>query len=74
MDWLKEKDPLFVFQYEISKFWNPTGCEGHTLPPTYVTAGYPSRFYYIFKREEPEEWLCCICRENELICGYCKDC
>ena len=55
MDWLKEKDPLLAFEYEMSKFFNAIGCEGHSRPLRYVTAECLKRFYYIFKREEIEE-------------------
>ena len=50
VDWLKEKDPLLVFEYEISKFCNAIGCEGYSRPLRYVTAEYLNRFYYIFKK------------------------
>ena len=74
MDWLKERDPLLAFEYEMSKFFNAIGCEGHSRPLRYVTAECLKKFYYIFKREEIEEWFHCICMENRLICGYCEDC
>ena len=73
MSWLK-KDPLFPFEYEMSKFCNAIGCEGHERPLRYVSAEFPKRFYHIFKRQELEEWFLCICRENRLICSYCEDC
>ena len=73
MSWLK-KDPLFTFEYEMSKFCNAIGCEGHERPLRYVSAEFPKRFYHIFKRQELEEWFLCICREDRLVCGYCEDC
>ena len=74
MDWLKNKYPLLAFEYEMSKFCNAIGCEGHSRPLSYVIAEFPKRFHYIFKSEELEEWFYCICKENRLICGNCKDC
>ena len=72
--WLIEKDPLFAFEHKMSHFCNAIGCEGHSNPLRYVSADYPKRFYYIFKREELEEWFLSICRENRLICSYCENC
>ena len=72
--WLIEKDPLFVFEYKTSHFRNAMGCEGLSNPLRYVLADYPKRFYYIFKTEELEEWVLCICREKRLICSYCENC
>ena len=69
MSWLK-KNPLFTFEYEMSKFCSAIGCEGHERPLRYVSAEFP----YIYKRQELEEWFLCICRENRLVCGYCEDC
>ena len=45
--------------------------KGQSRPLRLITAEYPKRIYYIFKREEIEEWFLFICRENRLICGYC---
>ena len=45
--------------------------KGHSRPLRHITAEYPKRIYYIFKREEIEELFLFICRENRLICGYC---
>ena len=72
--WLIEKDLLFAFEYKMSNFCNAIGCEGRSNPLSYVSADYPKRFYYIFKREELEEWSLCFCRENTLICSYCENC
>ena len=71
--WLIEKDPLFAFEYKMSNFCNAIGCEGRSNPLSYVSADYPKRFYYIFKREELEEWSLCFCRESRLICSYCEN-
>ena len=71
--WLIEKDPLFAFEYKMSHFCNAMGCKRHSNPLSYVSADYPKRFYYIFKREE-SEWFLCICREKRLICNYCESC
>ena len=51
MDWLKNKYPLLAFEYEMSKFCNAIGCEGHSRPLSYVIAEFPRRFHYIFKRD-----------------------
>ena len=71
--WLIEKYPLFAFEYKMSHFCNAMGCEGHSNSLRYISADYPKRFYYIFKRKELEEWFLCICRENRLICSCCEN-
>ena len=73
MFWI-EKDPLFALEYKMSKFCNAFGCEGHTKPVRLVEAKFPKRFFYIFDRQELEEWFLCICTGNKLLCGSCEDC
>ena len=61
------------FEYRIKKFSNSIGCHEYIQKLTYVDARCSTRPFYIFDRQELEEWFYCICRENRMICGYC-DC
>ena len=38
-----------------------------------VETTFPKCFFYIFDRQELEEWFHCICRGNKLLCGSCDD-
>ena len=64
----------YDFDYTMRKFCNHIGCEGHTKPLQFFDAKYPTRGFYIFDREELEEWFAYICRENRVIRGYCENC
>lgn len=62
------------FEYKMKKLCNAMGCEYHAKKFRFVEAHYPTCCYYIFDRQELEEWFACICRENRLICSYYENC
>ena len=64
----------YDFDYTMRKFCNYISCEGHTKSLQFFDARYPTRGFYISDREELEEWFACVCRENRMICNYCKNC
>ena len=61
---------------EESYFCKSMVCEGHTEKLKFVQAKYPTRSFYLFKREKLEEWFICLCNENKAICSFCdkSDC
>ena len=61
------------FECKMQKSCNPIGCEVHFKRLHFVEAKYPTTAYYIFHRQEIEEWSTCICRENRLICSACGE-
>ena len=63
----------YEFEYKMKKFCNAIGCEEHTKKLLFFEAKFSIRSYYIFDRQELEEWFSCICRENKLICDYCDE-
>ena len=55
----------------MRKFCNSMVCEGHLNKLRFVEARWPSRSFYIMKREELEECFFGLLRENKAICSYC---
>lgn len=63
----------FESDERLKKFCNCMGCEGDSKRLQFFNVQYPTRGYYIFNRQELEEWFRCISRKNRLICDYCDD-
>ena len=60
----------YDFDYTMRRFCNHIGKERHTKPLQFFDPKYPRRDFYIFDREELEEWFAWICREDRMICDY----
>ena len=48
-------------------------CEGHNKKLKFIQGKYPVRAFYLFKKEELEEWFYCLSKENKAICNYCDE-
>ena len=57
----------------VSFFCNSMVCEGHNKKPKFIQSKYPVKAFYLFKREELEEWFHCLSKENKAICNYCDE-
>ena len=70
-----KQDQLYFYDYKFEckmrKFSNSMVCEVHSEELKFVEARCPPRSFYIMKREELEEWFCCLSRENRIIGNYC---
>ena len=48
-------------------------CEGHKNKLKFIEAKFPTRSFYLFKRDELEGWFHCLSRKNKAICSYCDE-
>ena len=55
-----KQDQLYFYDYKFE-------CKMRK----FSKARCPPRSFYIMKREELEEWFCCLSRENRIIGNYC---
>ena len=60
----------YDFDYTMRRFCNHISNEGHRKPLQFFDPKYPTMVFYIFDREELEEWFACICRKDRMICDY----
>ena len=56
-----------------SYFYNSMVCEGHKTKLKFIQGKFPTRSFYLFKRDELEDWSHCLPRENKAICSYCDE-
>ena len=47
--------------------------EGHKNKLKFIEAKFPTRSFYLFKRDELEGWFHCLSRKNKAICSYCDE-
>ena len=48
-------------------------CQGHKTKWKFIQAKFPTRSFYLFKRDKFKEWFNCLSRENKAICSYCDE-
>ena len=42
-------------------------CQGHKTKWKFIQAKFPTRSFYLFKRDKFKEWFNCLSRENKAI-------
>ena len=52
---------------------NSMVCKVDETKLKFIQAIFPIRSSYLFKRDELEDWLHCLSRENKAICSYCHE-
>ena len=64
---------VYTAHCELSKFCNSMFCEGHANKLRFIEAKFPTRSFYLMKREDFEEWFGCLSRENRAIYSHCDE-
>ena len=59
--------------FQESYFCNSMVCESHTERLKLVHVKYPTRSFYLFTKEELEEWFHCLRNENKASRSFCDE-